>query len=106
MNRARIAALALVVATGASAGVIRNVTDSKTVSFDWAMPVGDGSEILVATSSNQFAGGGNPNHAFQIAAFDPTSGSGSWVTSFPASSLIHVRHNLSVSDDGQWLAFI
>ena len=62
MRREFIVGLALVVATAASAGVVRNVTDSKAISFDWPMPIGDGSEVFVVTSSNQFVGGGNPKH--------------------------------------------
>lgn len=96
---------ALALQPGPAAGEIRQLTDSKDTSFDWAMPIGNGSEIIVVTSSDQFAGGGNPEHYFQIASFNPTTGVGTPLTSF-TSSITHVRHNVSVSDDGQWLAFI
>jgi Tol biopolymer transport system component len=99
-------ALALVVLTSASplsAGIVKQVTDSKDVSFDWPMPNGDGSEIFVATSSND--GGGNPNHLFRIVAYDTTTGAATPITSLPGS-LVHLRHNITVSEDGQWLAFI
>jgi len=105
-NRAICLALGLAVlaSTGASAGVVRQITDSKSVSFAWPMLGGTGSEVLVVNSSDQY-GGGNPDHLFQIVSFDPTTGVGTPLTSF-TSSLTHFRHNLSVSDDGQKLAFI
>lgn len=87
------------------AGQVRQITDSKDVSYDWAMPVGDGSEIIVASSTNQYVAGGNPEHRFQISSLDPVTGVATPLTSFPAS-LTHLRHNVSVTDDGQWLAFI
>jgi Tol biopolymer transport system component len=87
------------------AGQVRQVTDSKDVSFDWPMPIGNGSEIFVASSTNQYVAGGNPAHSFQISSIDPVSGVATQISSFPAS-LTHVRHNLTVTDDGQWLAFI
>ncbi len=96
-------ALAVLAITGASAGVVRQLTDAKAVSFDWPMLDGTGSEVLVVNSSDQF--GGNPGFRYQIVSFDPTTGTGTPLTSF-TSSLKHVRHNLSVSDDGQKLAFI
>ena len=102
--RALVAVLFLVAAGAASAGVVRNATNSKTVSFDWVMFNGTGSELFIATSSNQFAGG-NPDHVFQIAVFNPATGTGTQLTSFSAP-LTHVRHNLAVSEDGQWLTFI
>ncbi len=98
--------VALVVFTATapvSAGLVKQITDSKDVSYDWPMPNGDGSEIFVATSSND--AGGNPNHLFRIVAFNTTTGVGTPITSFPAS-LVHLRHNVTVTEDGQWLAFI
>jgi hypothetical protein len=100
-----MAALVLVGAGAAPAGVVRNATNSKTVSFDWVMFNGTGSELFIATSSDQFAPGSNPDHVFQIAVFDPATGAGTQLTSF-AAPLTHVRHNLAVSEDGQWLTFI
>ena len=44
--------LAALASTGASAGVVRQLTDSKAVSFDWPMLGGTGSEVLVVNSSN------------------------------------------------------
>ena len=102
--RGLVAAIVLVAAGATSAGVLRNATNSKTVSFDWVMFNGTGSELFVATSSDQFAGA-NPDHVFQIAVFDPATGAGNQLTSFTAP-LTHVRHNLAVSEDGLWLAFI
>src|SRR5262245_53090779 len=87
------------------AGVVRNATRSKTVSFDWVMFNGTGSELFIATSSDQFSPGTNPEHVFQIAVFNPATGTGTQLTSF-TEPLTHVRHNLAVSEDGQWLAFI
>jgi Tol biopolymer transport system component len=96
--------LAALASMGAGTGVVRQITDAKSVSFDWPMLGGTGNEVLVINSSNQF-GGGNPDHLFQVVSFDPTTGVGTPLTSF-TSSLTHFRHNLSVSDDGQKLAFI
>jgi Tol biopolymer transport system component len=95
----------LLIATPVLAGHVRQITDSKDVSYDWAMPIGNGSEIIVASSTNQYVGGGNPEHRFQISSLDPVTGVATQITSFPAS-LTHVRHNVTVTDDGQWLAFI
>jgi len=105
-NRSICLGLAIVflASTSVGAGVVRQVTDSKAVSFDWPMLGGTGSEVLVVNSSDQY-GGGNPYHLYQIVSFDPTTGTGTPLSSF-TSSLSHVRHNLSVSDDGQKLAFI
>src|SRR5678815_2739068 len=108
-NRLMLAyvSLALVVflPTRILAGQVRQITDSKDVSYDWPMPIGDGSEIIVASSTNQYVGGGNTEHRFQISSVNPVTGVATLITAFPAS-LTHVRHNVSVTDDGQWLAFI
>ena len=104
--RILLASYLLLLSAGASpAGVVRNVTRSMTTSFDWVMFNGTGSELFIATSSDQFSPGSNPDHVFQIAVFDPATGAGTQLTSFPAP-LTHVRHNIAVSEDGQWLAFI
>ena len=95
----------VLLAAPAHAGKVRQLTDSKDVSYDWPMPNGDGSEIFIASSTNQYTAAGNPEHRFQIAAFDPVTGVATQITSFPAS-LTHLRHNLSVTEDGQWFAFI
>jgi hypothetical protein len=98
-------AILLLSAAPVLAGIVRQITDSKDVSYDWPMPIGDGSEIIIASSTNQYVGGGNPEHRFQIASIDPVTLAATLITSFPAS-LTHLRHNVTVTDDGQWLAFI
>ena len=105
VSRGPVAVLFLVLAGAAPAGVVRNATNSKTVSFDWVMFNGTGSELFIATSSDQFSPGSNPDHVFQIAVFDPTTGVGTQLTTF-TEPLTHLRHNLAVSEDGQWLAFV
>jgi Tol biopolymer transport system component len=106
MTRAYVSlAVVLLTATPILAGKVRQITDSKDVSYDWPMPIGDGSEIIVASSTDQYVGGGNTEHRFQISSIDPVTGVATQLTSFPAS-LTHVRHNVTVTDDGQWLAFI
>jgi Tol biopolymer transport system component len=105
MTLADVLLAVLLIATPVLAGQVRQITDNKDVSYDWPMPIGDGSEIFVASSTNQYAGGGNTEHRFQISSVDPVTGVATQISSFPAS-LSHVRHNLTVTDDGQWLAFI
>ena len=75
--------LAVVVLTTRSipGGQVRQITDTKDVSYDWAMPVGDGSEIIVASSTNQYVAGGNPEHRFQISSLDPVTGIATQLTS-------------------------
>ena len=84
MKRVLIIVLALAVTTVASAGVVRQITDLKATSYDWPVIVGDGSEVLVVTSSDQF-GGDNPSHIYRIASFDPTTGAGTVLSSFSSS---------------------
>lgn len=58
-----------------------------------------GTEIYSGTSTDQL--GQNPTHGFQIVRFDAASGAGTQLTSRPEG----VAASVSVSDDGQWLAF-
>ena len=58
-----------------------------------------GSLVYTVSSTNQF--GTNPRHSLQIFRWDPATGLGSQVTSF-AKGVEFV----SISDDGQWLAFV
>ncbi len=58
-----------------------------------------GGVLFAGTSTNQF--GGNPGNAFQLVRFDAVSGAGTLLTTRPEG----VTALVSVSDDGQWLAF-
>jgi len=60
---------------------------------------GTGSVVYSVSSTNQL--GTNPSYLSQIFSFDPVAGTGAQVTSFAAGV-----KTVSVSDDGQWLAFI
>ena len=60
---------------------------------------GTGSVVYGLSSSNQL--GTNPGYLTQIFRFDPLSGAATQVTSFAAGV-----KSVSVTDDGQWLAFI
>lgn len=59
-----------------------------------------GNAIFVGTSSNQL--GSNPEFALQIMRFDPVSGTATALTDTKGG----VTDAVSVSDDGQWLAFV
>jgi Tol biopolymer transport system component len=94
-----VLSLAVFVAAPTPAQVVRQLTDGKTtVAGPGAMD--DAGSVVYSGVSADFAGE-NPGHAFQIVAFDPTTGAASPVTAFPDGT----TPLISVSDDGQWLAF-
>ena len=79
----------LLIATPVLAGHVRQITDSKDVSYDWAMPIGNGSEIIVASSTNQYVGGGNPEAS--LSDFVARSGDGSRDADHVVSSFLDPR---------------
>lgn len=83
------------------AQVVRQVTDLKTdVSIKSDAALDDAGTFVVARSSaDPF--GSNPRHAFQIVKWDAASGLGSQLGDFPEGA-----DSVSVSDDGQWIAFV
>ena len=108
------ATLLLALAVPCEAGVVRRVTDRRITSFGphgkypiyevAASSLDDaGSTVFVNSSTNQL--GGNPGHLFQIFRFDAATGAGQQVTSFP-KGVSDLPGTVSVSDDGQWLAFV
>ncbi len=80
---------------------VRNLTSFPGESYDARRIALDdaGSVVYTVSSTNQF--GTNPRYSWQIFRWDPASGTGSQVTSFARGVEF-----VSVSDDGQWLAFV
>src|SRR5262245_60412791 len=108
--------LAAAMATPAGAGVIRQLTDQKSTrigalggtqgsnSSPPSQSLDDaGTTVFVNASTNQL--GGNPGHQFQIFSFDAATGAGQQVTHFD-KGISNLGGTVSVSDDGQWLAFV
>jgi Tol biopolymer transport system component len=84
----------------AAAQVVRQITDERTtLSGPGAM---DDSGTAVWTGASADFAGENPDHAFQIVRFDPATGTANPVTDVPGGTAAIV----SVSDDGEWLAFV
>ncbi len=99
--RATAVGLALLLAAApVAAQVVRQVTDQRTTLSGPGALDDAGTVIWVGTSAD-FAGE-NPGHTFQIVRFDPATGAATPITSFPGGTTAVV----SVSDDGQWLAFV
>jgi Tol biopolymer transport system component len=61
-----------------------------------------GSKVYAASSVDHF--GGNPQNAFQLFEWSAAGAGGSQLTSFADGVNWHAR-SVSVTDDGQWLAF-
>lgn len=92
-------AVLLVTAPPASAQVVRQLTrEITTVAAPAAL---DDLGTVVYTGASADLLGTNPGHAFQIWRFDPVSGAAIQVSNDPRGFAATV----SVSDDGQWLAF-
>src|SRR5262245_51198103 len=98
------------------AGTVRQLTDQRATRIgSWGQagtasyaPVATclddaGSTVYVNSSTNQL--GGNPDHLFQIFKFDAATGAGQQITTF-TKGVSDQPETLSVSDDGQWLAFV
>jgi Tol biopolymer transport system component len=84
----------------AHAQVVVQLTDHKSGEVHpIASLTDDGAFVYVSAASNQL--GGNPSHASQIYRFDGATGAGTLITSFAAGATMP-----SVSDDGQWIAFV
>jgi hypothetical protein len=101
-----IAVWALLAATAggpALAQVVHQVTDAKSDAFRIAVTDDAGTDIFVASTADPFAT--NPRHAFQIFRYVAATGAGVQVTTF-RDGASDTMVGLSVSDDGQWLAFI
>jgi Tol biopolymer transport system component len=104
MDRSRLAAAsfvsAILAASVPSAQVVRQVTDDlTTLAGPGAL---DDAGSWVFTGSSADLSGTNPDHAFQLLRFDALTGTGTALTSIPGGVSVAV----SVSDDGQWLAFV
>ncbi|MCU0224581.1 MAG: hypothetical protein MUF27_11030 [Acidobacteria bacterium] len=91
--------LALLVPLPAGAQVVTQVTETLTSAPGPGALNDAGTEVFSGTSSDQF--GQNPSHGFQVVRFDAASGAGTPITARPEG----VAASVSVSDDGQWLAF-
>lgn len=100
IRRVAVVALGLVLASPAAAQIVRQLTDERTsVAGPGAL---DDAGTVVFSGSSADLSGTNPRHAFQIVRFDPVSGAATQLTGAPDG----VSAIVSVSDDGQWLAFV
>jgi Tol biopolymer transport system component len=95
----------------AEAQLLRQVTDMKT--SDAASPALDdaGTIVYAAACADPFAT--NSRHAYQIMKWDAVTGSGSQLTSYPEGvsegqdgATWSGAYSVSISDDGQWVAFV
>ena len=110
--RMATALLLLVLGPVSRAQTVRNLTNLPNDDFDSTRQAAlddAGSVVYAVSSSNQF--GTNPRHSWQIFRWDPATGTGWQVTDFERGvgfgrSYYAVPPSISVSDDGQWLAFI
>lgn len=80
------------------AQVLRQVTDTKAASFSLPSIDGAGSITYVVSTSNEF--GDNPGHIPQLFRWDLQTGQGAKLTNLPG-----IAGEVTVSDDGTWLAF-
>ncbi len=96
---ALVATLLLLSGFPAGAQVVRQVTLTLTSAPGPGALNDAGTVVYSGTSTDQL--GQNPTHGFQIVRFDAASGAGTQVTARPEG----VAASVSVSDDGQWLAF-
>jgi Tol biopolymer transport system component len=104
-------AFLLLAGTPARAQLLRPLTDSKA--SDAGSPVLDdaGTIVYASVCADPFAS--NARHAYQIMKWDAISGSGSQLTSYAEGvtegqniSLWSGAYSVSLSDDGQWVAFV
>ena len=86
------------------AQVVRQLTDVKSGWFGFPTLDDAGTEVWVNTNTNQF--GTNPGFRFQIGQWDAVAGTGQLLTSFSQGVAETGYESVSVSDDGQWIAFI
>src|SRR5262245_12860225 len=105
--------LAFCAAPPCLAGTVRQLTDQKgtaigggfvtTFTSEAASLDDAGTAVYINASTNQL--GGNPEHRFQIFRFDAATGAGQQITSF-SKGVSNRALTVSVSDDGQWIAFV
>ena len=108
---AAILAVAAVYAAPCMAGTVQQLTDQKATLFGTGFPSSlaatslddAGTAVYVNAGTNQL--GGNPEHRFQIFRFDAVTGAGQQITSF-SKGVSNSPQTVSVSDDGQWVAFV
>jgi len=86
-------------AATARAQVVREIKDLTTEDFSSVAIDRAGRVIYSVSTSNQY--GTNPGHRQEIFRWDAASGVGEQLTSFEEGVLF-----VSVTDDGQWLAFV
>ena len=85
--------------TVANAQVVRLVKDLSGESVTAVAIDGTGTNVFAVASSNQY--GTDPKYRNQIFRWDAASGAGTQLTNFELGV-----SSISISDDGQWLAFI
>lgn len=89
----------LIAAEPSGAQTVRQITDSKTTVAGPGALDDAGTAVFTGASTDQL--GTNPKHTFVVLKFDAASGAGTTLFSAPDG----VSPLVSVSDDGQWLAF-
>src|SRR5262245_46688149 len=106
-----LALILLAASAPARAQLVRTLTDSKT--SDAGTPALDDAGTIVYSSTCADPFGGNTRHASQIMHWDAISSTGSQLTSY-AEGVTEGQdilvwsgsYSVSISDDGQWVAFI
>ncbi len=96
---ALVATLLLLSGFPSGAQVVRQVTFTLTSAPGPGALNDAGTVVYSGTSTDQL--GQNPTHGFQVVRFDAATGAGTQITSRREG----VAASVSVSDDGQWLAF-
>ena len=85
------------------AQVTRQITDVKSEVGGRSQLDDSGMVVYTITSADEF--GTNAPHAFQVVRWNAATGEGEQVTSF-TDGVGWTSQSVSVSDDGQWLAFL
>src|SRR5262249_54470031 len=93
----------LALAAPARAQVVRQVVNATSEVVTRPALETTGATAYAAVASNQL--GGDPGYSIQIFKFSTTSSTATQLTSF-ADGVSDAYYGVSVSDDGQWLAFI
>jgi len=99
ISKTLILVLLTVAFSSSRAGTVRQLTDLRTTTAGPGALNDAGTVVYAGSSGNP--SGANARHSFQIFRFDPATGAPTQVTTAPDG----VSPLVSVSDDGQWIAF-
>lgn len=95
--------LTLLAADPVAAQGVAQLTDFKSARQGLGVMDDAGTAVFINSSTDQL--GGNGEHVFQIFKFDAATGAGEQLTDFEVG-VTGWHFGLSVSDDGQWIAFL